>query len=198
MKRLPLVIALFVVTSTPLLNAEDRTLFDFDEASDAKPWQAVNDGVMGGRSVGRFKINDDERMEFFGVLSLENNGGFASVRARKPNLKLVKGDVIVARVKGDGRKYNFNVYTQTNLGGYSWRQSFETQKDKWVEVKLPLAKFVATWRGRVFPNEKLDAAKVSGMGILLGDKKPGPFKLEVEWIKVKGDDDQQDGEAAVE
>ncbi len=45
-------------------------------------------------------------------------------------------------------------------------------------------KFVATWRGRVFPNEKLDPGKVTGLGFLLGDKKPGPFKLEVEWIKV--------------
>ena len=25
---------------------------------------------------------------------------------------------------------------------------------------------------------------MTGLGILLGDKKPGPFKLEVEWIKV--------------
>ncbi len=27
-------------------------------------------------------------------------------------------------------------------------------------------------------------AKVTGLGFLLGDKKAGPFKLEVEWIKV--------------
>jgi len=26
---------------------------------------------------------------------------------------------------------------------------------------------------------------VTGLGILLGDKKAGPFKLEVEWIKLK-------------
>ena len=45
-------------------------------------------------------------------------------------------------------------------------------------------KFVATWRGRVFPTEKLDPSKVTGLGFLLGDKKAGPFKLEVEWIKV--------------
>ena len=48
---------------------------------------------MGGRSDGRFKINDDKNMEFFGTLSLENNGGFASVRARGAKLGLEKGDV---------------------------------------------------------------------------------------------------------
>ena len=69
---------------------------------------------MGGRSNGRFKINDDKKMEFFGMLSLENNGGFASVRARGAKLGLEKDDVIVARVRGDGRQYNFNLYSQRN------------------------------------------------------------------------------------
>ena len=116
---------------------------------------------------------------------MENNGGFASVRARGGNLALKKDDVIVARVKGDGREYKFNVYDQGGLGGFSYRQSFKTKKDEWIEVELPVNKFVATWRGRVFPNQKLDPSNVTGLGFLLGDKKAGPFKLEVEWIKVK-------------
>ena len=36
----------------------------------------------------------------------------------------------------------------------------------------------------MFPYEKLDPSEVNGLGILLGDKKAGPFKLEVEWIKA--------------
>jgi monofunctional biosynthetic peptidoglycan transglycosylase len=93
--------------------------------------------------------------------------------------------VIVARVRGDGRQYAFNLYTQSNRGGYSWRQSFNTRPDEWIEVEFPLDKFVATWRGSVFPKERLDPAKVGGLGFLLGDKKPGPFRLEVQWIKVR-------------
>lgn len=53
-----------------------------------------------------------------------------------------------------------------------------------MEIELPLDQFVATWRGRVFRNQKLDPEKISGVGILLGDKKPGPFRLEIEWIKA--------------
>ncbi len=165
--------------------AEDRVLMSFDKAEAAKAWSAVNDGVMGGRSIGRFRINAEKKLEFFGNLSLENNGGFASVRARTGKLGLQKGDVIVARVRGDGRQYNFNLYTQRNLGGYSYRQSFKTRKDEWVEVSLPVDKFAATWRGRRFPNQKLDPGKVAGFGILLGDKKPGSFKLELDWVKVR-------------
>ena len=177
---------LFLYLSATLSLAEDRTLVEFKSPDAAKPWQAVNDGVMGGRSQGQFRINDEDRMEFYGTLSLANNGGFASVRARTGNLMLEKEDVIVARVKGDGREYKFNLYAQQNLGGYSYRQSFRTKKDEWIEVEFPLSEFKATWRGRSFPNERLDPASVSGLGFLLGDKKPGPFKLEVDWIKVKG------------
>lgn len=71
-------------------------------------------------------------MEFFGTLSLENNGGFTSIRARSGNLALKQDDVIVARIKGDGREYTINLYSQKNR--YSYRQSFKTKKDEWIKV----------------------------------------------------------------
>jgi monofunctional biosynthetic peptidoglycan transglycosylase len=163
---------------------ENRVLFDFSKPDAAKQWQTVNDGVMGGVSDGRFKITDNKTMEFFGTLSLENNGGFASVRSREAKLGLEKGDSIVIRIRGDGREYTFRLNVPRSISRNSYRQSFTTKKDEWIEVTLPMEKFVATWRGRVFPNEKFDPSNVTGMGIQLSDKKAGPFKLEVEWIKV--------------
>ena len=66
------------------MSTEDtpQPLFDFTGAEGAKDWQTVNDGVMGGVSEGKFKITDKKTLEFFGTLSLENNGGFASVRTK--------------------------------------------------------------------------------------------------------------------
>jgi len=83
-------------------------LFDFDKPDAAKQWQTVNDAVMGGVSDGRFKINEDKKMEFYGILSLENNGGFASVRS-KPAVSGKLGnegidfalDLVVARQASD-------------------------------------------------------------------------------------------------
>jgi len=59
-----------------------RPLLDFTLPESPRLWQAVNDGVMGGVSQGRFRITDARTMEFSGNLSLENNGGFASVRTK--------------------------------------------------------------------------------------------------------------------
>ncbi|MDG2013209.1 MAG: CIA30 family protein [Pirellulaceae bacterium] len=166
-------------------SANERILVDFGQ-SQAKGWRSVNDGVMGGRSVGQSTINSDNNLEFSGTLSLANNGGFSSIRATGSNLRMSKGQTILLRVKGDGRKYNFNLYSRGNLGGYSFRQSFATEKGKWIQVSLPVDKFFATWRGRNYSSVNLNPAEVKGMGILLGDKKAGPFKLEIDWIKLVG------------
>ena len=79
-----------------------KALFDFTGADAAKEWQTINDGVMGGVSEGKFKITDKKTLEFYGTLSLENNGGFASVRSKAKKLGLEKGDVLVARSGATG------------------------------------------------------------------------------------------------
>jgi transforming growth factor-beta-induced protein len=170
--------------NTSMAQEKEQVLFAFDTPGAAGQWQTTNDGVMGGRSDGRFKINEDNNMEFFGRLSLENNGGFASVRSRGSNLGLQKGDSIEVRVRGDGREYSLNLYTPRRGMAFSYRAKFKTSKDEWIDVRIPLAKFVATSFGRVIRNQELDPSEVNGLGVLLGDKKSGPFELEIDWIKV--------------
>jgi NADH dehydrogenase [ubiquinone] 1 alpha subcomplex assembly factor 1 len=69
-------------------------VFDFAGAVAGEDWQAVNDGVMGGVSEGTFQITDRNTLAFVGTLSLENNGGFASVRTRPKTLGLRPGDAL--------------------------------------------------------------------------------------------------------
>lgn len=174
-----------VMVSTVMSAEETKVLFDFTGADAAKEWQNINDGVMGGVSEGKFKITDKKTLEFYGTLSLENNGGFASVRTKARKLGLEKGDVLVAKVRGDGREYSMNLHVPRPLTAFSYRTTVQTKKDEWIEVKLPLDKFVATSFGRVVKDAgPVDPGEVNGLGFLLGDKKAGPFKMEVEWIKV--------------
>ena len=168
--------------------AEDspQTLFDFTGADAAKVWQNVNDGVMGGVSEGKFKITDKKTLEFFGTLSLENNGGFASVRTKAKKLGLEKGDALIAKVRGDGREYTLNFYVNKPLIAFSYRATVQTKKDEWIEVKVRLDKFEATSFGRVVKDAGPVAPKeINALGFMLSDKKAGPFKMEIEWIKVE-------------
>ena len=179
------VLALLMVTTAM---AEDKLipLFDFTEADAPKQWQTVNDGVMGGVSEGKFKITDTKTMEFFGTLSLANNGGFASVRTKVKKLSLEKDDTLVAKIRGDGRQYMLNLYPNKQRMAYSYRATVQTKKDEWIEVKVPLAKFEATSFGRIVKNAGLvKPEEINSLGFMLGDKKAGPFKMEIEWIKVE-------------
>jgi len=172
--------------ATAMAEEMPQTLFDFTGADPAKEWQNVNDCVMGGVSEGKFKITDTKTMEFLGTLSLANNGGFASVRTKAKKLGLEKGDTLVAKVKGDGREYHMNLSVPTFQIAYNYRAVFQTKKDEWIEVKLPLDKFEATSFGQVVKNAgQVKPTSVNGLGFMLSDKKAGPFKMEIESIKVE-------------
>ncbi|MFW6171643.1 MAG: CIA30 family protein [Planctomycetota bacterium] len=170
----------------------ERVLFDFADPDAATQWMNVNDGVMGGVSTGEFGITDQDTMEFYGKLSLENNGGFTSVRSKPQSLGLSDNDSIAVRVRGDGREYTLNLYIPTSRTAFSYRASIQTEKGEWMEARLPISDFHATSFGRRVENaDPVDATKVNSLGFLLGDKKAGPFKLEVAWIKVVGSSPEQ-------
>jgi NADH dehydrogenase [ubiquinone] 1 alpha subcomplex assembly factor 1 len=181
---------LLILTTTSVAVAENgnRLLFNFKNGVASKQWRTVNDGVMGGRSNGRFRINNDKSLEFFGTLSLENNGGFASVRSRGVTMNLKATDSIVMKVRGDGREYSLNLYTAERRMAFSYRAKFKTKKNEWTEISIPLSKFVATSFGRVLRGQSLNPNQINSLGIMLGDKKAGTFKLEIGNVSVtRGD-----------
>jgi monofunctional biosynthetic peptidoglycan transglycosylase len=177
---------LILLGSFVMAEEKPEVLFDFTNPDAAKEWQTVNDGVMGGVSEGKLRITAEKTLEFFGTLSLENNGGFASVRTKAKKLNLEKGDTLVAKVRGDGREYSLNLYVKKPMIAFSYRATVQTKKDEWIEIKVPLDKFEATSFGNLVKDAgPVNPTEVNAVGFLLGDKKAGPFKLEVEWIQVK-------------
>lgn len=181
--RLPLLVALCLLQAV----AEKSLvpLLDFAGPEVADTWQAVNDGVMGGFSDGRFRITDDKTLEFFGTLSLANNGGFASVRTKTTDLRIKAGDRLVVLVKGDGREYLLTIYTKSRRRAFSYRAPLPTTKDEWTQVEIPLADFIPTAFGRrVEAMGPVEPDQINGLGFMLSDKMAGPFTLEVGWVKV--------------
>jgi monofunctional biosynthetic peptidoglycan transglycosylase len=161
-------------------------VLDFAGPDTAQKWQAVNDGVMGGVSDGRYRITAEKTLEFFGTLSLENNGGFASVRTKPTELDIKAGDTIVVRVKGDGREYVLNLYTKSRRMAFSYRAALPTTKDEWTEVRVPLEGFIPMAFGRrVQGMGPVEPDQINGLGFMLSDKKPGKFQMQVEWVKVE-------------
>jgi NADH dehydrogenase [ubiquinone] 1 alpha subcomplex assembly factor 1 len=162
-----------------------RLIFDFDAPAATSQWQIVNDGVMGGRSSSRTAVASEGQMQFSGTLSLENNGGFASMRSRASKLELVAGQTIVMRIRGDGRQYTLNLYVPGRRTAFSYQADFATKAGEWVDVRIPLDRFVAKSFGQAVKGMNLDPTQVESIGILLGDKKTGDFQIDIDWIGVE-------------
>ena len=141
-------------------------------------WKVVNDTVMGGRSSSRWTSNSSAFI-FEGNLSLENNGGFASIRCELKNNDLSNEDGIYLKVKGDGRKYQFRIQSKVSRWA-NYSNEFKTKKDLVQTFYLPFKDFKPSWRGRRLNNlPTLKGEDVVGIGFLLGDTIQGKFKLEI-------------------
>lgn len=151
-------------------------------------WTIVDDGVMGGLSQGQREIGKDGILRFFGTLSLENNGGFSSLRSKRIEMDLSDAEGLILRVKGDGRSYQVRLSTDAEFRGgeVSFQAEFATKKDEWIEVQVCFKNLAGSWRGMKLPDKTFDAAKVRRVGLLLGEKKQGPFALQVDWIRTHG------------
>jgi NADH dehydrogenase [ubiquinone] 1 alpha subcomplex assembly factor 1 len=158
-------------------------IFDFSKRSGIENWFIVDDVVMGGRSSGTFKLSTDGHGVFAGAVSLENNGGFSSVRY-KFDKKLIKGaTIIVLKVKGDGKKYQFRI--KANSGDYySYISTFSTNEE-WQEIEIRLEDMYPSFRGRKLDQSNFSSDHMEEIALLIGNKKQESFKLLIDKIELK-------------
>lgn len=189
---LPLALIILSLGSLAVSGAEEgqpektmKILMQFDESVAEPKWVAVNDGVMGGLSEGGPAVRKGS-LFFTGKLSLENNGGFSSVRAAG-DFDFRGKTAMTLRVRGDGRTYQLRLSTAALPNGrvISYGAAFPTEAGKWMEVKVPFQKLSPSWRGQKLEGPPLALESVKEIGILIGDKKAGDFALEVDWVGVE-------------
>ena len=148
------------------------------ESSD---WRSVHDRVMGGVSEGGIIVADNG-LRFQGMLSLENNGGFASVR-RRITEPLDGVDRVKLRVQGDGRRYQIRFRQDGNRDGVAWREQFDTN-GSWQDIEFAISEFEPVFRGRRLSGfDPLDASSVRQIGLMLADGQPGPYQLDISKIE---------------
>ena len=103
-------------------------LASFEKPDSAQNWISVNDGVMGGVSEGRFERTERKTLLFTGNLSLENNGGFASIRTKPSVMNLAGASGIIVKARGDGRTYWVDLRTARQFGASSYRAYLPTSR----------------------------------------------------------------------
>ncbi len=161
-----------------------KLITDFSEAPDGLEWVVVNDNVLGGRSSGGFELNDGN-LVFTGSTNTRG-GGFSSVRSRVPRVDLSEFSGIRLRVKGDGRRYSWQLRTNALYRGreLGFWHDFQTTAGQWLEIDLPFADFVPKFRGTQLDLGPPDPAQISGMGLMISDGQDGPFTIEVDSVQA--------------
>lgn len=170
-------------SASPELVEAWRPVVTFADASSIEGWSNVDDTVMGGVSASTTSW-ESGRLVFAGDLSLENNGGFASVRGPiDPALgaALDEATALAVDAEGDGRTYVLQLRTSDEslyITRFTTTAGAAGESDQYV---LPLADFEPVTRF-LEPSPStppLDAGTIVQMAVYVLDAQEGSFRLAI-------------------
>jgi hypothetical protein len=165
---------------TPTLR---KLLFDFSDASMASAWHAIDDRVMGGMSSSTLRHDPAGYAVFEGEVSLQHNGGFASVRSSPGERGLAGAAACLIEVRGGHKHFKLSLLTDDGFDSLGYQAGFAPAGTGWQTLRLPLAAFRASFRGReVAGAPPLDPARIRQIGLLIAARQAGPFALDIRSI----------------
>ncbi|KAK4427434.1 putative complex I intermediate-associated protein 30 [Sesamum alatum] len=198
-----------------LVPPSERYIFKFDTKEELKRWHLYSDSEYGGLSSASLEIKDSANGSsgtgvFSGNLSLDvdessrwniSRSGFCGMRSKKFDgfIDLDAYDTLALKVKGDGRCYISTIYTENwvNSPGQqednSWQAFVFVPEGNWYIAKIPLARYLPTWRGNVIDAKlEMNPSRVVGMSLSVNAEGgvpgarsgPGDFRVEIDWIKA--------------
>ncbi|MCJ7465356.1 MAG: CIA30 family protein [Maribacter sp.] len=158
-------------------------LFDFNENSELQDWKIMDDGVMGGKSSGTFLLSREGHGVFEGTISLENNGGFSSVRYPFKKIKVTPDTKIRLRLKGDGKNYQLRI--KDAVGTYYSYVAYFTTSGAWEDIEIPLKTMYPSFRGRKLDLPNFSQDTLEEIAFLIGNKRSEKFKLLIDTITLE-------------
>lgn len=175
---LPVMLLVFSVSSDIII--------DFSSLSDTRNWRIVDDDVMGGRSNGDFSISEEGHGVFSGYISLENNGGFSSVRYGMSDFPVAENSTFRIRLKGDGKTYQFRIKHNRRYE-YSYIHEFKTSGG-WQVIEIPVDNMYPVYRGRRLDRPNFNYNTMEELAFLIGNGRPESFRLIIDKIELIAED----------
>ena len=151
---------------------------DFSNPNTLRDSWIVNDGVMGGVSQSSLR-QDEDGMFFEGMVSLENNGSFASMRS---SVRFPQGTQLIELIaKGDGKRYK--LVLRTELAPRVTYVADFIALPTWQTYRFNLSQFKSTFRGRDVNAPTLSFSDVIDFGILISNTQAGSFAIQLKTLK---------------
>jgi hypothetical protein len=157
-------------------------IYRFSAQSNLREWRIVNDGVMGGISKSTLLVNNEGYGQFSGNVSLENNGGFASIQLNQSAILPNESKFILLRVKGDGKQYEFRI--KSNIyQSVSYVHQFKTTGE-WQNIQLAINDFYPQYFGQKLNRPNFNYKNIEQISFLISNKKEEDFKLLIDRISI--------------
>jgi len=187
------------------IQKETEVLYDFENTEAIKEFECVTDEEVGGKSTANLTTSRHDRLLFHGHVSHDvkrsveiDFTGFCAIQSLPKyglfnKLETVDTDYfdcVEIKYRGDGRKYFVNIQTETreiypdgNKGDLCQGHLFTKGGPYWEIERIPFTKFYMTTEGFLWDNQ-LEIDNIRTIGVSLVDKNTGPFRLEIDSLKL--------------
>jgi NADH dehydrogenase [ubiquinone] 1 alpha subcomplex assembly factor 1 len=160
-----------------------KALFDFTDPEAANGWHAIDDRVMGGVSRSTLRHDRAGHAVLEGTVSLERNGGFASVRSSPGERGLAGAKACLIELRGDNKQFKLSLLTDDGFDSLNYQSSFAPEGTDWQTLYLRIADFRASFRGReVTGAQPLDPARIRQVGLMITARQAGAFAIDIRRI----------------
>lgn len=159
-----------------------KIIVQFNELTSSENWTIVDDVVMGGESFGAFKVVEGIGT-FEGEISLENNGGFSSVRYKFSPKEVQGYKIIRIQLHGDGKDYQFRIKSDSD-DRFFYIYPFSTTGE-WEEIEIPLHEMYPSFRGKKLDQPNFSHPSFEELAFLIGNKQKERFKLQIKKIELR-------------
>ncbi|XP_060518570.1 complex I intermediate-associated protein 30, mitochondrial [Cylas formicarius] len=192
---------------------EVDVVWRFNKKDSLKQWLVTSDKDHNeGYSECSLQLTNYGKGLFSGTLSTKlpkdgkiKRAGYCNIktmRARKSFKRTTYLDwsaynMLVMKVRGDGRSYLLNIHTR----GYwdiTWNDMYHFALytrggPYWQIVRIPFSRFFLSSKGRIQDRQtSIPLEKITSFGITAGEKHNGSFSLEIDYIGLEFDPNNQE------
>ena len=179
--------SLYILTALFMMNATyiDPSIDFGNAANKVNDWVMISDNVMGGITKSKLDYTE-QSMVLTGDISLENYGGFSSVKTRFGSFNLSAYKGLKIRYKATNQRFAFTLEDSRNWTQPNFKGDLPGSKsDVWSEATIYFKDFKEyqigePTGGKLDPNSLKDIVR---LGIITTEKKEGPFSLEIDYVE---------------
>lgn len=159
---------------------------DFGKKGNEQSWQVITDNVMGGLSSGKVELTQ-KGIKISGMQSLENNGGFVSLKSPFALYDLSDYKTMKIRYRSKGIQFGLTLEVDQRFYKPYYKINLAKEPKGWTEVEFAISNFkeyqLGEFTGDTISNKLLE--DIIRIGFITSEKRAGEFEFEVDYIQFE-------------